>query len=196
MQVPVEAYVKDVPNPSAAELQKFFDEHKETISLPDSPESGFREPRRVDVQYLKADTAKIAAAVTDAEVKQEYEKNKENYDRMEREMAKPAAESKPAETKPAETKPAETKPAEPAKPAAEPEKAKDTGKPAKEGEKSAPPAKSGSSLMPRSPFRFVSYEQEKTADGAGKADAKTDQPAEKKTDQPAEKKKSMPPRRR
>ncbi len=83
VQVPVERFVQDVPDPDEGTLRRFFDEHKETVPNPALPEPGFHQPRKVAMQYLKAEQSKFLAAVTDAEIKAEYESKKELYDRAE-----------------------------------------------------------------------------------------------------------------
>ena len=82
--MPVANYVAKVDNPSDEELKAFFNEHKEEYSLPDSPQPGFREPQRIALQWFKADPEKFLAQVTDEEIKQHYEKNKELYQQWEK----------------------------------------------------------------------------------------------------------------
>ena len=94
--VAVANYVARVDEPSDEELKAFFDEHKEEYSLPDSPEPGFREPQRVALQWFKADQEKFLAQVTDEEIKQRYEKNKDLYDQSEK---KPEAKQPEEERK-------------------------------------------------------------------------------------------------
>lgn len=108
--VAVERFVSQVPDPDEATLQKFFDEHKDNIKLPDSPEPGFRESQRVDIRYFKADLEKFMAALTDEEVKQEYEKNKDAYDKQEAAENKQSAPQQPAGEKPPAEKPSAEKP--------------------------------------------------------------------------------------
>ena len=91
LHVPVADYVAKVDEPKDEELKTFFDEHKEEHPQPASPEPGFREPQRVALQWFKADQDKFLAQVTDAEIKQRYEKNKELYDAAEK---KPEADAK------------------------------------------------------------------------------------------------------
>jgi hypothetical protein len=116
-QVPVEQYVKDVKDPPKATLEEFFDNYKDKTARPDSPEPGFRQARKVSMQYLEADQAKFLTAVTDSDVMKDYEKNKESYDKYDEELNSQKAERYPekkpekAATKNAE-KPADTKPAQ------------------------------------------------------------------------------------
>ncbi len=156
---------KAVPQPTDAELKAFFEKYKEQYPLPDSPEPGFREPQRIALEYFRADMEKFASPemVTEEEIKEHYEKNKEVYDQLEKGPAatKPATETpsaekptpqkpsaeKPGTEKPVDEKPAANKPAD-EKPATEgekkpiDEKAKEAPKePDAAGEKAKEPAK-------------------------------------------------------
>jgi hypothetical protein len=194
--VPVANYVDRVKDPGDEKLAAFFEENKDREPHPGSPEPGFREPQRVALQWFKADFEKLSAAVTDEEVKQRYEKNKEAYDQMEK---KPEVkEEEKASTKdtkdtkevnkaatggrdPAEKK--ESTDGKETKEIKQPEKKKDSNK--------------SSSVERRSPFMFTALrEEEKPAEKAatsGSAPAATTPPAatEKKPAEvakPAEKK--------
>ena len=120
--VPVADYVKQVPNPKEEVLKTFFEENKERYPSPDSPEPGFHRPHRVALEYFRADYDKFASpqTVTEAEIRQEYEKHQEYYDQIEKQAETPPAGKKetPAEKKdrkPAEKqKPAEKKDQKPA----------------------------------------------------------------------------------
>jgi hypothetical protein len=74
-------YADEVKTPSEEVLKKFFDENKNTLPDPTSPNPGFRRPQKAAIEYFKADVAQFAAKVSDAEVLREYEKNKDEYDR-------------------------------------------------------------------------------------------------------------------
>jgi len=111
----VERYVGKVPDPSEAELKQFFEEYKDVIPRPDSPEPGFHVPQQVDMQYLKAERAKFLASVSDAQVRAEYDKSKKRYDKEEQEHEKAEADQA---TQPAPEKKAE--PGEKPLPAAKP----------------------------------------------------------------------------
>jgi len=83
LPVPVSDSVDQVAEPDEATLQAFFDEHKDKLSSPTSPEPGFREPERIAVEYLKAEYERFfereQKAVSPDEVKEYYEENRENY---------------------------------------------------------------------------------------------------------------------
>ncbi len=87
--LPAEKFLADLPEPSEAELKAFYELHKDRIEgslhlvmntrLP-SPDPGFREPRRVKIQYLLGNvndwTQKMSDTVTEAEISDYYERNK------------------------------------------------------------------------------------------------------------------------
>ena len=79
--IPVAKYVTEVTSPDDAVLRGFFDEHKENLADPASPEPGFREPHKIAIEYFKAEYEKFIDldAVTEAEIKAEYEKVKDDY---------------------------------------------------------------------------------------------------------------------
>ena len=101
--VAVADYVGQVNDPSEEELRAFFEEHKDKLPSPFSPEPGFKKPQKVSLEYFKAETDKFIAPemISDEEVMQRYEKDKERYDEF---FPEPATET-PAET--AEEKPAD-----------------------------------------------------------------------------------------
>lgn len=107
--LPVVGFAAEVPLPSTAVLQEFFEKHKERLQGEESPETGFREPHRVKFEYLvakqEAFEAEAAKGVTDEQVAEFYEKNKTTQFRK-----RPADEETPAiEPATPETKPEEGK---------------------------------------------------------------------------------------
>ena len=125
--VPVvaESLAAQVPAPSEATLQAFFERYKNDLPEARSVNPGFKEPHRATYQYLvaKQETfeAEAAKTVTDEQIKEFYDKNKTTLFR-----AKPAAEKPAADpAKPAETTPADEKKPAPAKPASVEEKPAD-----------------------------------------------------------------------
>lgn len=89
--VRAEDYVSKVPDPTDAQLRSFYDEHKERVETPEvvlgvelpSAKPGFATPRRVMLQYAKAELASITDEVldtiTDEEIADYYEENKEQF---------------------------------------------------------------------------------------------------------------------
>ena len=107
--VPVErATWAKCPTRRRSSSKQFFDEYKEVIPRPDSPDPGFHVPQKVDMQYLKAERARFLAYVSDADVRAEYQKSKKRYDKEEQdnEEAERKAEAEQA-PKPAPEKKAE-----------------------------------------------------------------------------------------
>ncbi len=154
LPVSVARFVDQVAAPDEAALRTFFNEHKNELYDPTSPDPGFLQPRRVAAEYLKVDYetffAAEAKAVAPEEVKQYYEEHKEDYKRqtlptLEDEV--PPAEEPGADASEATTPDAMTPPAEPKQDGASP----DAEKPS-EDETSASAA--------RSPFRFASFGEE------------------------------------
>ncbi|MCS7303608.1 MAG: SurA N-terminal domain-containing protein [Thermoguttaceae bacterium] len=78
---PVAKYVDRVGEPEEATLRDFFEKYKENFYDPTSPEPGFRRPHRVVVEYLKAEIAKFLepSSITEEQIRQYYEKNKDMY---------------------------------------------------------------------------------------------------------------------
>lgn len=189
--VPVDQYLnsKEMEPASDEQLKKFFEENKERVALPESPEPGFRQPRRASLQYLKAEESKFLAAVSEAEVKEQYEKDKERYDKIDEEFNKQSKIEPPkktdAEKKTDTGKKPETEKKSPATPAEgtkgrggegekknattpPPEKKDGADKAGKKPEDkkpdekpaAAPKAGSSSRTPARSPFRLVSFAED------------------------------------
>lgn len=88
--IPTDKYLVDVKDPTDAELTEFFDKYKNdeagpevaygTTELP-SAKPGFKIPRKIDVAYIEANydayIAKAEEKVTEEEIKDYYEKNKD-----------------------------------------------------------------------------------------------------------------------
>ncbi len=101
--VAIAGFVKQVTDPTEAELKKFFEENKTRYPSPDSPEPGFRKPHKIALEYFRADYDKFASpkTITDTEIQQQYEKHKDLYDSfIERSSEKTPAEK--TEQKPAD----------------------------------------------------------------------------------------------
>ncbi|MFH1920658.1 MAG: hypothetical protein ABIP48_12315 [Planctomycetota bacterium] len=83
LEVPVSRFLDDVDDPDEATLRDFFEEYKAEPYDPASPEPGFREPKKVAVEYLKAEYESFfqreLAAVSPEELKAYYEEHKGEY---------------------------------------------------------------------------------------------------------------------
>ena len=117
------------------ELKEFFDECKTRYPIPDSPEPGFRLPKRIAVQYFRANVDKFVdlKSVTDAEIKEEYDRDTDYYEDKDKSLA---AEEKAAEAakKTGTEKKTDAEKKTPAK-KTEPEKKTESGKKTDAGKK-------------------------------------------------------------
>ena len=87
--LPVDAFINEVPDPEEPELRAFYEEHKDDVGhqiqyvqgteLP-SATPGFKQPRRVRLNYLLGDVAawseKFKDSITEEEIADYYERNK------------------------------------------------------------------------------------------------------------------------
>ena len=161
LPVAVDKFVDQVPDPAEEELGAFFEKYKDRVYSPDSPEPGFREPHRVDVQYFKAQRESFVdpKEVSEEAIRKFYEQNKKNY--LEQELPElpkltPGKQEAPKNIpdKAEGAKPQAAKPEGTKTEGAKPEGTKTEG--AKPGAKE----KGGGSAVPsKSPFRLVSYEE-------------------------------------
>jgi len=172
--VPVAEFADEVADPSAEELGKFFDAHKEQEPQPLSPTPGFKIPKQAAFQYFVAEYDKFfdEAAVTPQEIEKYYEENK---DQKYLYSAFDFPETNPPEPKQPETEasPAEKK---------------------QDGKQSAPEANDGAQPPEKKPEAAKepapSSEEKPAAEGKPAADEKTPASDEKT---PAEEKKANEP---
>lgn len=77
--VRVEDFTGQVADPPDEELRAFFEEHKEREPQPDSPDPGFKQPKKAafEVVVAKYDDFNDPSAVTEEQVKEHYEKFKD-----------------------------------------------------------------------------------------------------------------------
>ncbi|MBN1909927.1 MAG: hypothetical protein JW818_09325 [Pirellulales bacterium] len=82
--VAVADFIDQVPDPSEKELKTFFEEHKNVFHVRGRPEPGFRVPEKVAAEYLVAELAEFSSpvAVTEEEIKQYYENNREEFAKL------------------------------------------------------------------------------------------------------------------
>jgi hypothetical protein len=81
IEIPVAAFVADVPEPKDEELISFFNEFKNQLPTGDG-RPGFLRDRQVQLAYLSTDFEafeKLVPEPTDSEVEEYYAKNKERY---------------------------------------------------------------------------------------------------------------------
>jgi len=193
--IPTEKFLSEVPEPTDAQLRELYDEFKDQIgNLPQavagvqltSPDPGFREPRRVRLQFLLGDvnewTEKLLDTVTDEEISDYYERNKRTQFVKVDLFASESATSEETETTEEiteetteETKKEDTEPAEPEDEGKDEESEKETDE--------KPATDESSSTGRVSPFRLAAL-QEESAEEAPTEKAEAEEAEEEAT--PAE----------
>jgi len=169
----VENFADAVAKPSEAALRSLYEKHKNVLPEARSSTPGFREPHRVQYEYLVAKRGVFDEAsskeVTDEQIADYYEKNKIAMFRArpaaeasatEKQATEAAIEQKPAADKPNSDKPAAPEAAKPKEPASV---------------QPAEPAATPGASVSRPPVVLASFKQP--------AATATDKPA---TDKPAE----------
>jgi hypothetical protein len=102
--VPVASFVDDVKMPDDKTISAFFEEHKDEIRRPGSPEPGFKQPHEVALQYFKADYEQFMDedAITQEEIEAHYEQFKDTRYLFTEPLEEPAEEDaegdKPADS--------------------------------------------------------------------------------------------------
>ncbi len=206
--LPVSSFLVDVPEPTDEQLAEFFALYKDNepgpvismnTELP-SPNPGFAIPRKVDVRYVCANydqlLEKYVAEVTDKEIQDYYDANKQYFIRADSGLMgedAAAAENADAAT-PADDDAATDDAADP--PAAETETPADAATPADDDSTPASPAAEDSSQREserRSPFRFVAAEQEVDAPAAEDSPAADEAVASEPTEEAAATEPAMSP---
>ncbi|MCG8450047.1 MAG: hypothetical protein MI725_10780 [Pirellulales bacterium] len=181
--VPAARFVSKVPEPSEIELSQFYELHKDNVGglqqyvmgrLLPAPSPGFREPRRVKLQYLLGDVAaktqELLDSVTEEAIADYYERNKRQMFVKARDTAR---EAPPDDSGPGETRDeSQTEDAAPTADFEQPDR--ETDNPA-ESEQSEQPQDnaSGGTLPSRSPFRLVVL-QDGEAETGETAEAETE----------------------
>jgi hypothetical protein len=223
---PAENFLIDVAEPAEAELTEYYEKYKIREPLPDlrftpelpSPDPGFRVPRKIDVQFVRADfnklLEKIKGEITEEDIQKYYNENKDPYfikagtELIDKPKAEADAGQGDAKQVPGATTPAGETDASKAgtttTPAAggaakEPQATPDAGK-------SQPPAPGGAvpSTAPRgdgksagmtgeSAFRFASFTQQSGGEAEKRSDAKTSESQLPPTTNPATPPTLVPP---
>ena len=143
---------KITKRPTDSEITTLYEQGKDRYSDPASPEPGFKRHRKAAFEFVRADRkkfedeekAKVKTQITDKEIQEYYDKNKDLYRVPDAPPAGPAAatpttsEAKPDPTKPDPTKPDPTK-SDPTK--SDPTKSDPTKSDEKKEEKKADEAK-------------------------------------------------------
>ena len=188
--VVVEGFAGQVPAPSEGQLRDLYTKFKDDLPQARSADPGFREPHRVQFEYLRAPGGAFVDEemknVTDEEIAAFYDKEKVARFRAKPPATdeKPADDAKPADAKPADAKPADAKPADAPKGATKgdsPFKAVAFKQPALAAQ--APPAAPAAPATPAAPAVKPASDAAATAPAATAPAA--EKPAEKAADKPA-----------
>ena len=79
----VAEYLDRAPEPSAAEINKEYEEYKDRYAFPSSPTPGFKERKRIEFQYAQADLATFLdeekSKITNEQIEAYYNENKEEF---------------------------------------------------------------------------------------------------------------------
>jgi peptidyl-prolyl cis-trans isomerase D len=84
VELPVEAFLAKVPEPSDSEVQALYDQFKDVLPDPRSETPGFKIPRRVQAEILSIDGKALARGyrdkVTEAELRSYYENHRSEFE--------------------------------------------------------------------------------------------------------------------
>jgi len=108
-------FVSKVLGPTDVQTEEFYEKHKDQTPNPNSPEPGFSVPRQVAVEFLAADMGNFLeqakSEITDQEVAEYYQKNKEDFKRSEPFSPESTPSDDPDDSPPAESElPADPEP--------------------------------------------------------------------------------------
>ncbi len=159
LAVNVSDFIGEIATPSDEVIASFYAEFKNAEPVPGSPMPGFKVPQKAKVQYFVAEHDKFADAksVKDEEIKEHYEKNKDNdylfhqwprYAPREKPLEPPLA--KPDDAPPAEKPDSSAKPEDKKPDDKKPDDKKTDGKKT-DGKSSAAPGPKSDAPAPSSP---------------------------------------------
>ncbi len=108
-------FVSKVLGPTDVQTEEFYEKYKDQTPNPNSPEPGFSVPRQVAVEFLAADMGdfleQAKSEITDQEVAEYYQKNKEDFKRSEPFVPESIPSDDPDDSPPAESElPADPEP--------------------------------------------------------------------------------------
>jgi peptidyl-prolyl cis-trans isomerase D len=83
VEVPVEKFLAQVPEPSDQEIRSYYDAYKDVLPDPSRPTPGFKVPRQIQVEILSLDGNALARSLKDrlseADLRAAYENRKSEY---------------------------------------------------------------------------------------------------------------------
>ena len=84
VEMPVDAFLSKVSEPSATEVQALFDKYKDVLPDPARETPGFKIPRRIQIEILSLDGEALARGlrdkVTEADLRSYYENHKSEFE--------------------------------------------------------------------------------------------------------------------
>ncbi|MDR1477618.1 MAG: hypothetical protein LBJ00_01615 [Planctomycetaceae bacterium] len=76
--LPVSAFVDKVPEPTTAQIKRFFEDNKKREFNPTRPETGFAIPKQIAFSYIKGiPSPKLLESISKQEIEKYYEENKD-----------------------------------------------------------------------------------------------------------------------
>jgi hypothetical protein len=194
--LPIGDFAATVPDPTEAQIVALFEKHKADFEMARNGEfkPGFRQPQKVKLHYLTLnpsameDALRAMPAVTDKEIEEYYERNKDKDRRMYEFEAPARGESEPIDPEFAPEKGPALGPEEGAKPPADKPESKDETDKKEAGKDKTPDAKPDSRKDSECLPAVVSDDEEvpkpeETA--AGNDEKKDGEPAAKESKKPA-----------
>jgi len=84
VEIPVEKFLAQVPEPSQPEIQAYYDTYKDVLPDPSQPTPGFKVPRQVQVEILSIDGNALARGIKDrlseVDLRAAYENRKSEFE--------------------------------------------------------------------------------------------------------------------
>jgi hypothetical protein len=178
---------KVTKEPSNVELEALYNAGKDRYPEPASPNPGFKRHRKAAFEYVKADRkkfedeefAKLKPQITDQEIQEYYDKNKQEFRIPEEPAANPATPAEPGKTdanKKAENDPASTPPA--TNPA---DNSKSEPSAEKSSEKKSPDKESPNKSTENKPAPEKATPEKSADKSDSKSGSKSDSPSETKS---------------
>ncbi len=154
--LPVGDFAAGVPEPTEAQVAALFEKHKNDFEAAGDGEfkPGFRQPQKVKLHYLTLkpsaveDALRAMGPVTDQEVEEYYERNKDKDRRMHEFEAPPRDESEPIDPEFAPEKGPALDSEEGAKPQSKRPEPKEEAEPKDDGKDKSPGSEKGSECAP------------------------------------------------
>ncbi len=83
VKFPVTDFLNEVSNPTESQIRSYYEKYKDVLPDPSSETPGFKIPRRVQVEYIKANVndlvQKIRSELTEAELREAFQNRPEDF---------------------------------------------------------------------------------------------------------------------